>query len=229
MFKNLKLLSKETDRQLKFNGVNDFSFAKEETICPLMLSEINVASRFFPIVFPVQGNMVPQALLSLQKGENRYVSDEGRWQVKYVPLHLRRYPFVLGQKDAESPLLVMYDADAPQFKDNNGKALFEERNDQTVATPLLDEIQKYLAGLNSEFKKTKDFFNRLKEKNVLKPSQITLTDKEGKEHKVRGFATVDWNEVKKLDDATLAQWTRDGLIQMIHMHLLSLESLKSSR
>jgi hypothetical protein len=123
----------------------------------------------------------------------------------------------------------MYDADAPQFKDNNGKALFEERNDQTVATPLLDEIQKYLAGLNSEFKKTKDFFNRLKEKNVLKPSQITLTDKEGKEHKVRGFATVDWNEVKKLDDATLAQWTRDGLIQMIHMHLLSLESLKSSR
>jgi hypothetical protein len=40
---------------------------------------------------------------------------------------------------------------------------------------------------------------------------------------ISGFAAVDWKKVVQLDDATLATWTRIGLIQLILAHLQSLK------
>lgn len=229
MFKNLKVLDTVQDRQLTYNSVIDFSFAKEEAVCPIMLSEFIKAARSFPVVFPTSGNIIPQAVLSVQQGGNAYVSESGKWQGAYLPLHLRRYPFVLGQDGEEGSLLIMYDADAPQFKGEKGEALFITKDDKTTASKLLEGVQEYLGGLNIEYQKTKAMFNELQLQNVLIPSQIKVTNAEGKVNAVKGFSIVDWEKVKQLDDTILANWARIGLIQFIHIHLLSLEGIRNSK
>jgi hypothetical protein len=92
MFTSLEALDSTRHKALRL-GTTDYAFARDLTTVPLSLSEVVPASRSYPIVF------APQALLSLRTGGNLFVTEDGRWpDGAYVPAHVRRYPFILGQQ-----------------------------------------------------------------------------------------------------------------------------------
>ena len=230
MFKNLTPLDAVKDKELKYKALADFSFARSEVVCPIMFNEFVQAARCFPIVFPDGGTIIPQALLSINKEGNSYVSPEGQWQGAYLPLHLRRYPFVLGQAKDNDKMLIMYDSEAPHFQHKEAESLFSMEDGNLKPTSVLQSIEKYLLNLNKDYIVTRNLFNELKQHDVLIKSALNVKtkDDEAKSYSVKGFTIVDWNKVIKLDDNVLADWTRKGLIQLIHIHLLSIQGIKKS-
>ena len=64
-------------------------------------------------------------------------------------------------------------------------------------------------------------------------SEFDVTTEEvnddGQDRSLGGFSVVDWERVLKLDDATLADWTRAGLVEMIQNHRYSLQGLSRGK
>ena len=108
--------------------------------------------------------------------------------------------------------------------------LFTIDGEDLKPTPVLQGIEKYLLHLNKDYTVTRNLFNELKQHDVLIKSTLNVKNKDdkAKNYSVKGFTIVDWNKVIKLDDAVLADWTRKGLIQLIHVHLLSVQGIRKS-
>ncbi len=225
MFKELAPLNTKTDANLKYSPAKDFSFAKEEVQTPILINEFAAASRYYPIVFPASGTMLPQALLGVAQKQNLFISEDGKWQVPYIPQHFRRYPFVTGKMSEENQFAIMIDRASGQFSESEGDALYEEKDGTFQPSGLLNRIKDELMKLHQALEATKTLVAPLEEHGVLENYKATL-GKGDNEKQIRGLRIVDWKKVKELDDNVLADWVRSGLMQMIHLHLLSLDNMR---
>src|SRR4051812_33910209 len=93
------LLDRDRHRRLRVRPSNNFAFARKANSVYLAGIEFNEAMKEYAIVFTRAANnrMVPVAMLGLRAQENLFVDDEDRWEGRYVPAFVRRYPFVLAQ------------------------------------------------------------------------------------------------------------------------------------
>ena len=131
MFKQPIPLSAETHRDLRFSPDQPFDFARELVFIPLTAAELFKVARETVIVFPIQRG-VPQALVAFEAGCNVYIDDAGHWMGRYVPAHLRRYPFVLGEipttpeerEENGRRFGLQVDAGAPHLNKPDGIRLF---------------------------------------------------------------------------------------------------------
>mgnify|MGYP002621356009 CR=1 FL=1 len=96
MFLKLTNLDAEQHRDLRYTPNQPYDFARELVMVPVVSGEVTRVAREMPIVFPkAQG--VPQALLGVKPDESLHVRDSGHWLGRYIPAHIRRYPFVLAE------------------------------------------------------------------------------------------------------------------------------------
>jgi hypothetical protein len=108
---------------------------------PILASEFFDCAREYPIVFARgEAGLVPAVLLGLRESENLFVGGDGKWDARYVPAFVRRYPFVPG-KGPQGELLVCIDeASRPCFQcSTEGEALFVDGK----PTPQLDHAMKF--------------------------------------------------------------------------------------
>lgn len=215
-------LSPTEHNRLRFQEKAVFSFASEMHVCPLLYTEVSAAGRFFPIVFPTSDKIIqPLAIFSIKPGVNPFVSENGSWTGGYLPRKLRLYPFALARKKGQDKGIILVDKDAPQFGES-GKLLYTRRNEGYVPAPLLKQAKEALIAYEEEAGKTAVLCRALQNAGVLSAAGLEL-DVDGRKRTVRGFSAVDWAKVVKLDDATLANWTRSGLIQLALTHLQSIK------
>jgi hypothetical protein len=184
--------------------------------------EMASASRHYPIVFLNGGNdknpWMPHALLTLQKNKNAFITDDGVWAAGYIPLYVRRYPFILGRSAGENKFAVMIDEAAPQFQSDKGIPLFDAAGEPG---DMLKKAIAFLGKFNRDFEITRLMVQELDKHGLLIPMKIK-GGKAGAEKALAGFRTVDARKMLRLDDATLAGWVRKGIMPMIHTHLISL-------
>lgn len=225
MFDKPEVLDKNKHEALKFTADNSFHFAAGEHVAPLIVSEVVKASRAFAVVFPVSGALNLNAVLSLQKGKNHFVSADGQWLAPMIPAHFRRYPFLLG-KVKEHEYAMMFDSAAPQFSSEDGELLFESDGDGDLKMSKRLQIAKdFLIDLQRQHEATRKLLAPLEEKGVLVQQKLTVGRGDEKKD-IRGFRIVSTKKLAALDDATLAAWTRSGLMGIIFAHLHSLENVK---
>ena len=233
MFSKVEALDKQKHQELKFTPAASLDFAKEVTAVPLAMSEIPVASRYYPIIFPLAGaGMVPQALLSIKSGGNRYINSEGKWLVPYVPTHIRRYPFILadakkdGAADADgNDYVVCIDRDAENFKLDEGTPLFDEQGEPgELVTKAIEMLQKF----QGDLKVSERMVSELDEKDCLITKQLGV-EVDGEKQAMGSFRVADLKKINQLDDATLAQWVRMGLMGLIYAQNMSLANLERLR
>jgi len=223
MFKKIEALSSETHQDLRFSQVNSFNFAANVLNAPLSASELSMAGRYYPIVFPDQGTS-PVALFALNQKTNLYIDKNGSWKVPYIPAHIRRYPFILANADKENPdkFVVCIDRKSPHFDDNQGDPMFTA--DGTPAE-ITEKAIGFLQKFQEEMKATQTVCRELEEQNVLVKRNFSI-EKNGQTTSIGGFRCVDMEKLNKLDDKVLAKWVRNGLIGLINTHLQSLGNLK---
>lgn len=207
--------------------VKDFAFARNVLSAPLSASEMVKASREFPIVFPASGKFVPVAQMGYQRDNNLYVDENGKWTARYTPAHLRRYPFVLGERGEAGKYVIMVDANALAEGADEGEALFTEG--EIPDGGVVDRARTFLVRFQKELEQTEAFFKPLKDAGVLVPRMVTVSRGDMPVGRVRDLQVVDPEKLAALDDATLAEWVRSGLMALVSAHLQSLDNWNSQR
>ncbi|MBN2808016.1 MAG: SapC family protein [Deltaproteobacteria bacterium] len=231
MFVATEPLNRELHKGLRFKPMANLKFAEKVSQVPLSYSEVVKAGRYYPIVFPLGGAMIPHAVLSLRKNHNSYLSPDGKWMVPYIPMHIMRYPFVLGTStmaqaadaapEAETNFIVCIDRQAENFKGNEGTELFTESGEPTESTAkAIDFLKKF----KMELDVTEKLFGLLAEHDCLVKKQLTM-DVDGAAQSAGAFQVADLSKIKDLDGAVLKEWAANGLLGLIYAQNFSLANL----
>ncbi|MCG8639507.1 MAG: SapC family protein [Desulfobacterales bacterium] len=222
MFTKLEPLENSKHQDLRLSKNQNFEFAKNVSSVPLSFSEIQAASQYYPVIFPSKENCIPTALLSLKEKENKFINDQYKWIVPYIPLQIRLYPFALVKlNDTEDKFALCIDRDAPHFKAGQGDPLFTadgEPNESVQA--FFKTLETYQQELNA----TRALFTDLLEKELILPKKIDFKIN-GEPKSIDGFNAVDMEKVVALDDEMLAGLVRNGAMQGIFNHLQSLSKI----
>ena len=199
----------------------DFSFSTQTNSIPLAAVEFFDTAREYPIAFTGQegGAFFPIALFGVRQNENLFVSTEGKWLGKYIPAFVRRYPFVLAEKQDADDFNVFIDEAYPGFGAADGERLFEGSGDHS---PLLKQALEFLSTYQGEIKRTRLFVERLQALDLLIPRVLEVVRKDQPALVLQGFSVVDEGRLMALGDAQLVELARSGLLAWIYAHLMSL-------
>ena len=223
MFETAVTLDSKIHAGHGYRPVADYGFARNVLSAPLAWTEVVQASREFPIVFPETGRMVPVALMGYTAHDNLWVDEKGTWTGRYIPAHLRRYPFVLGEQSEAGRFVVMVEPGALS-EDGTGEALFADG--QVPSGGIVERARDFLITFQRELNETETFFAPLREAGILVSQVFTVRNGDAQIGQVRDLQTVDTG-LAALDDATLAGWVRSGLMGLVMAHLHSLDNWNS--
>lgn len=208
---------------LRIGALEDWSIAARMHAVFVAVDEWAEAALEFPILFVHSGELdgggapviTPVALLGLAQGEN--LSVEGtRWQARWVPAFVRRYPFVSGRDG------VLIDEAWSGLSLVAGEPLFDA---QRRATPVLQQALARLERFDAAARQTRAVCARLAGLDLFKPMQADATLPDGRILSVEGFRVVDEDRLQALPDAQVLALHRDGLLRAIHLHLASLATM----
>ncbi|MGM0984681.1 MAG: SapC family protein [Pseudomonadota bacterium] len=222
MFKNLEAITPDKHAELRFSPSNPYHFARELMLTPVAASEASHIARDYVLVFPLQRDELPQALLGTQAGVNAYVGDKGHWLCRYVPAHIRRYPFMAGQRPDEQGdrrFALMADMDAPHFTFDGKMALFDEGQ----PTDLIRKVQKVLANLQRDFEAMQRLAQQIDDFGLLVPRKLHIPRNDSV---LEGFRLVDRDRLSALSGEDLKALHDSGALALIHAHLVSLNNLE---
>jgi hypothetical protein len=204
----------------------DFSFSTSTNSIPLAAVEFFDTAREYPIAFTGKegGPLFPIALIGVRQNENLFVSDEGRWEGRYIPAFVRRYPFVLAEKQDADDFNVYLDEAYPGFGAADGERLF---TDQGEHTPLLKQALEFLSNYQGEIKRTRQFVERLQALDLLIPRVLEVVRANQAPLVLQGFSVIDEQKLVALGDAPLLELARSGYLGWIYAHLMSLANVSA--
>ena len=230
MFKQVVPLSAETHRALRFSPNQPFDFAAAEILIPVTIGEVDRIARDIPIVFAREGGL-PQALLGFEPGRNLYVHHTGQWIGRYIPAHLRRYPFILSelQRTGEDQSAtgrrfgIHIDLAAKHLNDQTGARLFDDSGEPTETLKCAQQI---LTALQQDAERTQLLVAQLESHGLLHEQQLKVAPP-GVEAKVlSGFRVVDRPTLAKLSGEVLTGLRDSGALALVYAHLISLTNLQ---
>jgi hypothetical protein len=188
-----------------------------------MAVEMLHAAREYVIVFVRSDETVmPVALLGVESASNGYVTATGGWDARYVPAFVRRYPFVFSRSEDGARFTLCIDESwIGCNEEGRGQRLF---NDQGERTPYLDNVLSFLQEYNTQFTRTEAFCKRLVELDLLESMQAQFTLAGGAQRALGGFLAVSRDKLKALPADQLAALARTDELEMVYLHLQSLNN-----
>ena len=220
IYSNVKPVTKKEHAEWSLKGTGNLNFAADINSLPLTLPEIALAAHELPVVFSGGDNVVPTVITGLRDGENLVIDVNGKWQGRYVPAFLRRYPFVFSKpEDSDTFTLCLDETYDGWNQDGEGERLFDAAGEQTQ---YLGGVLNFLQEYQSHFNQTQSFCDRLRELDLLEPVTATYEIAGANKMSLGGFYAVNRQKLKALPQETLiAMLSRDEL-ELIYLHLFSL-------
>jgi hypothetical protein len=224
-YKNIVALSSTTHRQLRIKPGTGYGFAAGTNSVFIAAVEFYPAAREYPIVFVESGEVIaPMAVLGLKEGHDLFVNEDGSWDGRYIPAYVRRYPFVLAGPDTQAGrLTVCIDADYAGLNEEEGERLFD---DEGKNSPITEEALKFLQDYQHQVRFTQEFCKELKKLDLLEPMGATIAPPGGEPLKVVGFQVVNRDRLKALTGAQLTKLAKNDALELIFLHLASLDNFQ---
>ena len=185
----------------------------------------------YPIFFRKDsdtGTFFPIALFGFEAGENLFLNGED-WDAHYVPLMIRRHPFIIGfqrtEDGGEEPqAVVSIDMNSPRVNESEGEELFLPHggtSDYLVAvTDMLEKIQ-----LGSEM--NKEFIELLLKYDLIEPVDLKIEMDDRSKHHLLGLYTIHEENLYNLDEEALASLHSRQFLQPVYMMLASLSRFRT--
>lgn len=222
-YKNVTLLDTRQHRNLRFKPFADVRFASTAQSAMLAASEIPDCAIEYPIVFaPTRDGPVAVALFGLRQGENLFVTAEGKWEGRYVPAFLRRYPF-LPATAPNGSVMIAIDDTCTNLGETEGELLIDGEGN---VAPYLGEMLKFIGTVHADYSRASAFAKSLAERGLLREMNAEIKLESGEKFAVTGFLVVDEAKISALPDDELAKMARNGELVLIHAHLLSIRNLQ---
>ncbi|MBK7059772.1 MAG: SapC family protein [Rubrivivax sp.] len=208
--------------------VTDWRVASRLNSLFVAAAEFGDVCREYPIVFLHAGKdaagqlqIAPVAVFGLSAEENLFL-DGAAWRAHYMPALLRLYPFAIGRIDDKS-FAICVDMDWDGLSQTEGTAMFDEQGQPTALT---QSAQQQLEQIEAEIQRTRLVGQRLLELDLLQEMRFDVTMPDGSNVAVEGFYTVNEEKLKALSDATVLDLQRNGLLGLVHAHLISLGNMR---
>ena len=220
-YERVVALNDQTHAKLRVRPASSFAYAAKTNSVPLLTNEFFEAALEYTIVFARgESGPVAAALLGLREAENLYVGKDGKWDARYVPAFVRRYPFVPG-KGAKGELLVCIDEASPCFGTKEGEPLFLRGK----PTPQLEHAMKFLGEFHQAAATTELLGRRLDELGLLRQADSLAQLNDGSQFRLNGLHVVDEVKLRTLDREIVQELFASGGLAVIYAHLLSLGNL----
>jgi hypothetical protein len=160
------------------------------------------------------------ALFGFETGENLFLGPQG-WDAHYIPLAIERQPFLIGRHGDE--LSVHIDLDHPRVSRTVGEELFLPFGG---TSPYLERITSVLRTLHEGLQATQAFVQALIEHELLESFVADIELKDGSQHRLMGYHTINEDRLQALPGAALERLHRDGHLQAIYMVVASLANFR---
>lgn len=220
-YKKVEALSTVNHRKFQISPeAEPFGFAREAQLIPAVFDEFTAAAHDLPIVFvPTGTGYTPVFLCGLTTGHNQFVDADGRWNRRYLPAYLRRYPFILGEQDGADPIICV-DAEFPGFAETDGgTALFDADGKQT---DFMGRVVTLVTEYAASAKRTEAALAVLNELALFQTITIEAKDANGKvTTSLQGFAVINEQALSALPDEAFLRLRTAGILPAIYAHLMS--------
>lgn len=221
-------LNRSKHERLRMGPTDGYAQFRETTLVPIILDEIAMVAREYPIIFPEGEADLPCALTGVQPQTNAYLDKEGRWQAQYIPMDVRKQPFGLapveGSQDASGKLryTLCINPGAHEFTDLEGARVFQPGGELSPEANAKAELARKLLERSGI---TKAMVKALEEAELLVPRAIQMNL--GQEmRKIQGFRVVDEKKLNSLSDEEFAALRNKGLLPLIYAQLMSMANLR---
>lgn len=202
--------------------VNKYSFASQDTVCPLAYQELPKAILGLPIgFFKIEDKFVLAAIQGLSRDRNLFVDKTGGWQGRYIPSVYRCYPFLFAANPEGDPIFCV-DEDIAQVTDSGvGERFFADDKELTSKTKsMLDALAQYRVGRESAQKTT----NILNEMNLIEPWRIHIEGDSGP-REVVGFYKISEVKLNQLSAISLKKLRDVRALSVAYCQLLSMNHI----
>lgn len=236
----LETLNNDTHRKLRVITSRGAKYGENVHIVPVVADELRSLVLDYPVCMtkdPETGQFGLSALLGFEPGENLYLKGD-QWNASYVPVHVRRQPFMVGfpsqggAKGRPEKAVITIDMDSKRVQKAKGEALFAEDGSNS---PYLDSVHDLLAGLMASIESTKAFLEVLAGRDLIEPAQFNITFADGEQKRYEGIYTVNDEKLGELRRGDLQDLHSRGYLQASYLlltslgHVQKLISLKNDR
>lgn len=196
----------------------------------VFISELRDVQAYYPIFFQKNaqtGQFEVIALFGLADQENLFLNDEG-WQANYIPLSIRRRPFLIGfQEKTEDGVVsdepvIHIDMDSPRISYNQGEAVFLPQGGQS---DYLQQISSTLMAIHEGNQHTKHFIDTLLEHDLIESVEIKVSLDNGSNHAMNFLSTINEEKVAQLSDKAISDLHGLGYLKAIYMILASMPKM----
>lgn len=193
----------------------------------IAVAEFADASLEYPVVFVRVGQVAegqrpaiaPLAVFGLKQGSNLFVKD-GQWTGRYVPAYVRRWPFAMARiEENGTDMALCLDMGSGAFSETDGEPLFKEDGE---ASDLLLNAKQFCEDFEREAERTRQACELLQDLDLLQDMRFEAQLPSGEKLDVDGFMTINEKALAELPDAKIVELHRNGLLEVITMHRLSL-------
>ena len=212
-----------TDRSARYGDDVHFvltfplEFRRVQSCYPIFFQKDASSGKFFPL-----------ALFGFEQGENLFLTDDG-WDANYVPLMIRRHPFLIGQQeDATAPdgkkLVVSIDMDSPRVNKTEGEAVFLPHGGNSdylgAMTAVLEDIQ-----IGHQI--NEEFVAALVEHDLIESVSMEIELDDGSKRQLLGLYTINEDRMAQLDAEALGRLHGRQFLLHIYMVFASLASFRT--
>ncbi|MBR9726833.1 SapC family protein [Shewanella intestini] len=192
--------------------------------------EFRSVQAHYPIFFqkdPSSGQFFSVAMFGFKQNENLFLTADG-WDAAYIPLSVRRQPFLIGQQTIredgveQQQRVIHIDMANPRIG-QEGEALFYEFGGNT---PYLDEVGDMLETIHQGLQDNADFVDSLISNELLESFTLDITLDDGSQNQMLGFYTINEDKLATLSAEILAQLHHKGHLQAIYMALASHSNMR---
>jgi len=206
-----------------FEHIANYSFSAGINAVPLMAVEFIRAATEYAIVFATVGDdILPAAVLGVRPEQNLFLSNDSKWQAKYIPAFIRRYPFVFSASNDRKMVTLCVDESHPGLNgDGRGQRLFGDDGKPSAYT---EQVLKFLKEYQVHFERTRLFGKRLKDFGLLEPMQAQVTTPKGEKLTLGGFMAVPRKKLRALEGEALASLAKTDELELLYLHLYSMRN-----
>lgn len=202
-------------------------FGENIHLVPVITEELHKLILEYPVCLIKDNNTGQfglQALLGFEVGENLFLQGN-EWQANYVPLHIRRQPFMVGvnTSEGEQPTsentVITINTDSPRVQEESGELIFDKEGN---ITPFMQEMNNLLSNLVGGIIRTETFINTLSEYDLIEPIQLTVNFIDSEEKRFDGIYTLSEEKLKNLSPDVLETLNSKGYLQACYLLLASM-------
>ncbi len=218
----LELLNNVQHKDLRVFTERGARFGDAVMSAPVTPDEFRSLQAHYPILFQrdSEGSFLPVVLFGLVDGENLFLTADG-WDADYLPLSMRRMPFVIGVQGEE--LRMMVDTDSPRIASGaEGQAVFLPHGGHSE---YLDATNSVLRTLHEGLQAVPEFVQSLVANGLLESVVIEVKRPDGSLGRLEGLSMIHEERLAALDASTIGLLHQADYLQPIYMAVASLSNL----